>query len=179
MVPNPQPASATAAPQADVDEFLDRARKFLLVRALPLIAKYRGGLKDNFAAYQKALLRGTERALTPEEFKQAAEHLHNDQGRVPTILQYSFTVLPGDSSIHAQALDQQTFLDDTFQQELARLAPIYILGLEKQVERLKADNDLGAAQIIQEEIDKSRYDPQYFPLLMLGSEPAKDAPDHK
>ena len=52
----------------------------------------------------------------------------------------------------------------------------YILGLEKQVERLKADNDLGAARLIQEEIDKSRYDPQYFPQLMLGSDAPADAP---
>ena len=173
----PAPAPTTdIAPIADVTEFLTRARKIMLERAAPMIAKYRGGIKDTFASYQRAILRGTERALTPEEVTQANEHFQKDQGRIPTILEYSFTVMPGISTIHSLARDKQTYLDETFQQELARLAPSYILGLEKQVERLKADNDLGAARLIQEEIDKSRYDPQYFPQLMLGSDAPADAP---
>lgn len=192
MAPTPEPApavapqatpeataTATPAPQADVAEFFARARKIMLDRAAPLIAKYRGGLKDNYAAYQKAILRGAERALTPEERKQAAEHFQSDQGRIPTILQYSFTVLPGAAATHAQLLDKQTYLDETFQQELSRIASIYILGLGKQCERFKAANDPGAVLLIQEEIDKTRDDPQYFPVLMLGSGPPKDGPDNK
>ncbi|MEI8037065.1 MAG: serine/threonine-protein kinase [Verrucomicrobiota bacterium] len=173
------PAAAPAddvAPVADVTEFLTRARKIMSERAAPVIAKYRGGIKDTFAAYQRAILRGSDRALTPEEIAQANEHFQKDQGRIPTVLEYSFTVMPEVSTIHTLARDKQTSLDETFQQELARLAPNYILGLEKQVERLKADHDLGAARLIQEEIDKSRYDPQYFPKLMLGSDLPADAP---
>jgi serine/threonine protein kinase len=172
-------STAAAAPAAEVSEFLAHARKIMFDRAAPMVAKYRGGIKDNFAGYQKAILRGTDRALTQEEIKQATEHLQNDQGRIPTMLEYSFTVLPGVSSIHAQALDRQRLLEDTFQQEITRLAPTYILGLEKQVDRLKTDNDVAAAQVLQEEIDKTRYDPQYFPQLMLGNETPMDGADSK
>jgi len=172
-------ATPTPTPQANVAEFLARAHRIMLDRAAPLIAKYRGGLKDNFAAYQRAMLRDTERSLTPEALKQAAEHFQGDRGRVPAILEYSFTVLPGASPVHAQALDKQTYFDEVFRQELARIATSYIFGLEKQVERFKADHDSGAALLIQEEIDKTRNDPQYFPILMLGSEPPKAGPDNQ
>jgi hypothetical protein len=61
-------------------------------------------------------------------------------------------------------------------QELSGLPAIYILGLDKQIERLKASQDAPAITLIKEEIDSARSNPEYFQNHVLGIAPARKEP---
>ena len=105
-------------------------------------------------------------------FRSATEHWQQNQGRIPTTLEYSFTVLPWVAALHAKALDKQAALDQVFQLAMTQLSPTYIVDLEKQIARFKAHKDPGAALLLQEEVNQTRNDHEYFAKLML----AGDAP---
>ncbi len=177
VTPDTATAPAVAPARADVPGFLTRAQKIMRDRAAPVITKYTASMQRNFAAYQKSIIKGGERALSAEEIQQATEHWQQNQGRIPTTLEYSFTVLPWVPDVHAKALEKQAALDEAFQLEMAKHSPIYILGLEKQIGRYKADNDPGAALLLQEEINQTRNDSHYFAKMMLGGDaPAASPP---
>jgi hypothetical protein len=77
-------------------------------------------------------------------------------------------------SIYALSLQKQVGVDDTFHQGLAPLAATYVVGLEKQIDRLKADNDTGAIALLEAEIARTRKSTKYFADLMLGVEPEEE-----
>jgi hypothetical protein len=51
--------------------------------------------------------------------------------------------------------------------ELSLLADTYVLGIEKQIERLREENDPAAIKLLEKEIDSVRANEAYFPDLML------------
>lgn len=70
--------------------------------------------------------------------------------------------------MHSENLEKQDAIDESLKQALTQLSATYILGLEKQNERLRATNDPAAIDLIKDEIEKTRDDSDYFPNLMLG-----------
>ncbi len=59
-------------------------------------------------------------------------------------------------------------IDDLLLQGLLPLPGTYIQGLELQIDRLKADNDVGAITLIKEEIEKTKNSTTYFANLVTG-----------
>ena len=188
--PTPEPGTDTAPelpgdatgfvipqePKYDVTGFFTRARKAIKVRAAPLVTTYNTSIKDNVWFFEKEILRGAEKFLTKVQIKQAAESFQGNQGRVPDDLQALLADVPGAMELHSKSLEKQKTLDSAFQQALTRHAPTYIQWLEKQIEQLKADNDPGAIKLIEDEIQNTRDDAQYFPSLILGTETPKEKP---
>ncbi|MGA0845137.1 MAG: hypothetical protein ACO3RV_01230 [Luteolibacter sp.] len=48
------------------------------------------------------------------------------------------------------------------------MAPLYVLGIEKQIERLDATIDAKAIQELTLEINRTRDDSTHFPKVLLG-----------
>jgi serine/threonine protein kinase len=188
--PDPDPTTTTDStngftlpeqPKSDVAGFLTRAQKIMQDRAAPLLTKYHTQIKDNSWFFEKSLLLcagklGTGRVQAIAQIKKTIESWQSEGARMPATLEDSLAEIPGVPEAFSQALEKQTAIDNRLQQELIRLAPTYIRGLEKQIERLKTANDPLAIDLIQEEITKTRDDAQYFPGLLLGNDAPKEKP---
>lgn len=180
-VPEPAPDTSDVSepPRFDVPGFFQRARKIMLDRAAPSIARYRSSLKDNLWGFEKALLLCASRA-SPNRgegaagIKQAVDALRAEGGRIPETLEISVTDVTGIETCHIEALEKQKNIDFKLSQSLSQLSSTYILGLEKQIERLKPDNDTGAIHLIEGEIELTKETPEYFYGLMMGSSPAAE-----
>ena len=171
--------SLPAESKFDVSGFFARARKIMRERAGPTLTKYRAQIKGNSWALEKSLFLcanklGSGKTRFTTELTKAVATWHSDNDRVPAFLESSFTEVPGVPELLAKAVEKQSALDNVIQQELVRFAPLYILGLEKQIERLKPTNDPAALALIEEEIAKTRDDAAYFPTLILGETTTKE-----
>jgi hypothetical protein len=153
-------------------------------RAAPSITAHAESLKKNLTEFE----RGAKRVIRRMEYKFAQENAETalesfieecqaDNHRLPEKLGKALSEYRGIATVFSDSLDQQTAIDATLDQNLSNLTPIYITGLEKQIERLKADKDPGAVELIEEEVRNARSRPEYFPALMLGKDP--DAVEEK
>ena len=115
----------------------------------------------------------TEQEQAKEDLQSYMTEARADGNRLPATLHPALNQLDGVSALHAQFIASQESIDNSLTQELRGLTPTYILGLEKQIERLKADNDPAAVALLSEEIQKARGDADYFPNLILGSDSAQ------
>ena len=162
------------APKYDVTAFFERARKIMQDRTKPTITVYRSDLKANLAGLERALKREVRKVNmsdhdTDEVIEKVIAAWTAAEGRIPEKLGEKLSVIPKADSVFAEAMQKQTGTDDTLQLELAKQAAIYITGLEKQIERLKPDNDVGAIQLIEAEIKQTKESPKYFSELMLNT----------
>ena len=180
--PAPDPSNVSESPRFDVPGFFQRARKAMLDRAAPAIAKYHSGLNDNLWSFNKAMLfcvrvLKSNRSEGAARIQQAVDALKADGGRIPDTLEISVTDIPGIGACHIEALEKQKNNDFELSQSLSQLSSTYILGLEKQIERLKADNDTDAIQLIEGEIELTKETPEYFSGLMMGKPLAGESLD--
>jgi serine/threonine protein kinase len=170
----PAPA-AGSAPAFDVPGFLEnRARKIMRDRAAPLIQTLKPALARNFASFQRDLERGVRKIIPPPRREMAGEALQDfinsckeDDGRIPGELSRKLENLTDAADIHAEFLAKQTAIEDTFHREIAKLSETYILGIQKQIERLKSDHDQAAIRLLEDEIQQVRENDSYFRDLML------------
>lgn len=159
----------------DVEGLLGKARKNLQDRAKPLITTYRLSLSGNSSSFSKEaanLLRKMKLSggAVDKSMEAAVTSWQSKDGRIPTQLTSPLSGLAGISTVHAQYLQYQTGIDDTFQQGLSPHSSMYVQGIEKQIERLKSENDPGAVTLFEREIQKTKESPKYFADLMLGIE---------
>lgn len=173
-LPEPQPdiPNVTEPPRFDVPGFFVRARKIMLDLAAPAIAKYNLGLKNNLWSLEKEALlcaakSSTNRADGAARIKQAIKELKSDDGRIKDYLKIPISDILGAEACHKQALVKQKNIDLELSNSMAQLASTYVLGLEKQIERLKADKDTGAIKLIESEIKLTKQTPEYFYELMM------------
>lgn len=160
-------------PKADVSEFLGKAEKTMQERTKPTVTKYRMDLNENLSKFESALKRQVRKLATNQTDKldkyvetnlarwQAAD------GRIPERVDTPLSKLPDFTGIHGAAVKIQADITNLFQQEMTKQSAIYLLGLEKQVERFKADNDPGAVTLVEKEIEETKGNPQHFSNLML------------
>ena len=180
--PEPAPKFETStpdpvAPKFDVDGFLERARKIMLERTKTSVAAHQKKLESNVADLGRDLARVLRKSYYGREtaeaivdkavakWKLAGNHIPKNMNSV-NVLSYT----PDAIKTYSEHLEKQAAFDEKIQAELSQHTPTYILGLEKQIERLKADNDLGAIDLIEREIKDTKRDPAYFPNLMLDAE---------
>ncbi len=169
---DPAPA-VSAAPKYDVTEFFGRARKIMQDRASPIINVYHASVRNNVSDFEGAVKRQVRKmklnSLTVDKAVDKAFSDWRDEGeRMPKALEDKLNMVDNADSLHEEYIKKQVALDDAFQQSLSQLGGTYILGLEKQIERLKADNDSGAISLIEHEIEQTKNAPEYFPGLMMG-----------
>jgi hypothetical protein len=170
---------AIAEPKFDVPAFLARARKIMQDKAKSSVSTYRSNLSSNLADFEKSLKRQARKVKTDgDAVEQAVEGAVAEWkaagSRIPENLDSTIDALPEVQSIYALSLQKQVGVDDTFHQGLAPLAATYVVGLEKQIDRLKADNDTGAIALLEAEIARTRKSTKYFADLMLGVEPEEE-----
>jgi serine/threonine protein kinase len=176
--PQPDPGASAGTPtvgepKSDVTAFFARARKIMKDRTKPAITVYRSDLKANLAGLERAIKRQVRTANKSSHgndrvIEKVIAGWTADGGRIPENLGEDLGPIPDIKTVFADALQKQTGLDDGLAQELVRQSLVYISGLEKQIERLKADNDGGAIKLIEEEIKQTKESPEYFSELMLS-----------
>jgi hypothetical protein len=81
----------------------------------------------------------------------------------------SIAEIPSLANIYEASLERQVGIQDTFTQALAPHSAVYILGLEKEIERLKAKADSGAVRLVEDEIANTEKISHYFTDLILGT----------
>lgn len=184
--PLPEPVPEQRAPKApqpifDVPGFLESARKVMRDRAAPRIQEHEDNLKKNTDACIRTLIHGIaqiDRLETREEAVTAMEEFLKGQrsagNRLPPELDYELASLEEFKQIHAGFHEQQKELENAFDTQLSRLAATYILGIEKQIERLASANDPVAVKLLEQENELVRQKEDHFPNLMLG-QPAEPA----
>ncbi|MEO5916861.1 MAG: protein kinase [Luteolibacter sp.] len=167
-------ASNLPPPKFDVPGFFERARKIMQDKAKTPVAAYQLNLKTNFTTFEASLKRQVRKykpGAGPETdvLDTAIEGWKTDGGKVPSEIGTSLSEFMEIEAIRAEFYQKQTGVQDTFKQALSTLSGTYILGLQKQIERLKADNDAGAIDLVEKEIEATKSDPDYFSGLILGS----------
>jgi hypothetical protein len=94
-----------------------------------------------------------------------------DRNNIPQKLPDDLNSVSDLDDIHEEALEKQSALDMVLMSNLRQLTATYILGLEKQIERMDAELEVKPIGLIRDEITKSRDDANHFPYLMLGIAP--------
>lgn len=174
---------ASVTPKFDVDGFFDRARKIMQDRSKSQVGSYRNSVKNNFSDFRNSIDKQTRRMRlsgTRVDDRLATTMLDMEKkgGRIPKDLSSIFKDVPGIDSIHQGSYSRQIGIDDTFHQSMSSLASTYILGLEKQIERIDAEDDPGAVELIQKEIERTKASLSHFPKLMLGEDPDAEEDDY-
>jgi hypothetical protein len=188
--PEPVPDNASTTPKFDVDGFFVRARRIMQDRANPLIANRDSNIAKNLADFERAVKRsirklnfGDYRDTSERNLETYMEGCRQDDNRIPPLPKDNDAPIRGIltfrnfTETQEEFFDKQTALDEQLISSLSQLTPTYILGLEKQIERLKKDNDPAAITLITEEIEKTRGSNTYFPNLMLGISPVTEVPE--
>jgi serine/threonine protein kinase len=175
--PQPDPDPEAHAPSGfDVAEFLDnRARKIMRERSAPLVAARLAELARNLDGYERDLMsearkvgRTAHRDFYTAFIKTHVAECREDGNSISSALPDSLRNLPNAYAFHADCLRRQLGIEQKLTRELSSLADTYVLGIEKQIERLKETNDPVAIKKLQEEIDSVRENKGYFPGLMTG-----------
>jgi serine/threonine protein kinase len=175
-IPNPGPNEEpdAASPKFDVPAFLERARRIMYDKAAPLIASHDKNLKGNIAHFEREAKR-LIRKINHREMRDRAEEslaglirdYERDHNRIPEQLHQHLKNIAGLEESHHEHHDAQETIDLELKRSLSQFSSTYTLGLEKQIERLKSENEPEAIEALKEEIDKTRDDKNYFPDLIL------------
>ena len=184
--PKPDPVVATQ-PKFDVAGFFVRARKIIKDRAAPLIAKCDANIKKNIVFFDRDASREIRKIRSDWQQERDKRELEiyikeckKNGNRIPGI-----PVHPEDDDyprgkdlkeIRQEFIAKQQAIDDLLMQEVSGLSATYILGLDKQIERLKTSQDAAAITLITEEVDSVRNNPDYFQNQVLGIAPANKEP---
>jgi serine/threonine protein kinase len=172
MVPEATPEPSVIAPRFDVTGFFERGRRIMQEKSVPYIQTAQKNLAANLSDFERELKRLVRkekiRDFTIEDaIEKQIESWHDEGARIPGSILGRISLIAGIEEVAGEHLKIQTGIDDTLSQQLGSLAPTYILGLEKQIERLQPDNDVGAISLIEDEIKATKDDADYFPDLML------------
>jgi serine/threonine protein kinase len=170
--PDPEPE---AIPKFDVADFLDnRARKIMRERSAPLITARDAELGRNLTACERELsneARKEGRMLLRDEYassiKTYIEDCRNNRNALTAAPPESLWPMAGAVRIHADYVRKEQAINQKLVRELSLLADTYVLGIEKQIERLRQENDPAAVKLLEKEIDSVRENEKYFPDLML------------
>jgi serine/threonine protein kinase len=176
--PDPDP-EINAEPEAkfDVADFLDnRARKIMRERAVPLLAARDAERGRNLSALERELgneARKEARTILRDEYassiKSYAEDCRENGNMITDEPPEALWPLAGTVRIHADFLRKQQAIDQKLVRELSSLADTYVMGIEKQIERLRQEHDPTAVKMLEKEIDSVHENEKYFPNLILGN----------
>ncbi|RYD19736.1 MAG: serine/threonine protein kinase [Verrucomicrobiaceae bacterium] len=169
------PTSSIPAAKFDVSGFLARGRKALQDRAKTPLTNYRNSIKGNFSDFQRAAEKQTrkQKLSGAGDGSLIAKALGEMEatGLLPEELDSPLDGMEDLVAAHKSCYARQVGIVDTLNMSLSQLSGAYVIGLERQLERLRTENDPGAVALMQEEIEKTKGSPEYFSALMLGKDP--------
>jgi serine/threonine protein kinase len=175
--PDSEENNDTAAPKFDVPAFLDRARKIMHDKAAPLIDSRDRNLIENLVRFERDAKRDIRkidnrksRDKVEESLADLIKDCEHDHNRIPESLHGRLEDVSGLEEVHDECFEIQKTIELNLRRSLSQFSSTYILGLEKQIERLMNANDPAAIEALKGEIDKVKDDSDYFPDLMLGTE---------
>lgn len=161
----------------DVEGFFARARVLMKDRATPIIAANTAKLTKNLETFERGakrcvrrMERGDDRDDAEEALTDLMAEIVEERYHIPKKLPIDLAVVNDLDEVHEESIEVQDALDLSLKAELRQLGSLYIVGLEKQIERLDPKIDVEAIERITEEIEKTRDKADYFPNLMLGIE---------
>lgn len=179
--PNRPPIVSTQ-PKFNVAEFQKRALKIMQDRAKPLIAAHDESLAKNVLDLGIDSLKQIRRFISGDyrvKIENSLElyiHLCKERGnRIPGKIrqkdfpQSNIEDLEKYLRLKEDFMRKEKVIDNLLFQSLSQLSATYILGLEKQIQRIKPEDDPEAIELIQAEIDKTRSDKDYFPNLITDA----------
>jgi hypothetical protein len=166
----------SGVPKFDVPAFFLRARGIMKDRAKSYLLSRESALQGNLSEFGKELKRSARKA---DENKAALERRietrlatwQEEGSRIPEELDDALSEIPDSDVTLTTYQDKEKAIEQTFLRSVSPLSATYIVGLEKQIERLKADNDPAAVELIFAEIRRTKDSSSYFPKLMLGINP--------
>ena len=168
----------------DVDGFFARARVLMKDRAAPLITANNEKLTKNLEDFERGakrfvrrMDRGDNRDDAEESLTELMETAVEERHHIPKKLPGDLVGVDELDDIHEECLEIQDELDQSLKTSLKPLASLYIVGLEKQIERLDAEIDATPIELIEKEITKTKDSETYFHNLMLGIEEETDEKD--
>jgi len=170
-------------PKLDIDAFYQKARKIMQDRSKSLIDQYQTALTRNVSGFEADMRRsvrnlGVGAADQKKSLDAALLTLKEGGNRLPADLASTFGEFPDIDQLAPSYLSKQTEFDAALRKNLAQQAAVYIVGLEKQIERSKAEDDAATIKIIEAEIKLTRENPEHFSNLMLGiTTPSPDSSD--
>jgi serine/threonine protein kinase len=161
----------------DVDGFFTRARVLMKDRAAPIIAANNEKLTKNLEDFErgaKRFVRRMDRGDNRDDAEEALDELMQsaieERHHIPKELPDDLVGVAELDDHHEECLEIQDELDLRLMTNLQQLSSLYVVGLEKQIERLDAEIDAKPIELIKAEIDKTKDKETYFPHLMLGIE---------
>ncbi|MGL5017220.1 MAG: serine/threonine-protein kinase, partial [Luteolibacter sp.] len=179
MTPEPAPEVVVTpppvtAPKFDVANLFARGRTAMKDRATPLIAGYQEKLKDNVTSLERELERALRkmhytRDSSEKIIAQDVAEWRRAGNRLPEEVGGRLVSYPDVFKSFAKHVEAQAKLDSEFDAEMTKLRDVYVDGIGRQVEKLRAAGDTGAVDLIQEEIDSAKKSPDYFSDLMGAS----------
>jgi hypothetical protein len=175
-----------SGPKFDVPGFLARARAIMQERANPLIATRDKSRAENLKAFQRDVNRlirridsRTARDNAETDLEKFMEECVENGNLLPEKLEDPLDDLRDLRDIHEEALEKQEAAEALLIDSLRQLSVTYILGIEKQIERLQPADDPDAISLLKEEIENTRAKETWFPNLMLGIDPEEEADQEK
>lgn len=169
-------AKAPAPPTSNFDtaEFLSKASGIMVQKAKPVFMGYDNKVALNLEEYKRALKtqvakidqRGMQTDAKDQlrDYMKESDHLRTvipDKCPINVSSEWRF------DDLHDGYIEKQEGYVLELKEKLNELAGTYILGIEMQIKRLEAEQDSVASKKLQEEIDHTRRDKDYFPDLMI------------
>lgn len=158
-------------PKFDVDGFLQKAKTVMKQRTGVAMTTYQSDLDKNLKSYDRDMRRAIRKAyykryqeIAGELQENAMKELGEDNKRIPMNVADISSYAPAATLVHSDYLNKQEDIDKKLRAALVKEAPTYVLGIQKQIERLS--DDPGAEALLKEEIQKVQSDNDYFPDLM-------------
>ncbi len=166
--------TAPAVPKYDVAALFARARKMMQERAKPVFAEHDAKLKANFADFERVLKRQARKVEYGRDSVERVLERRIDKWKesgvflIPRHTDERLAEIPEVEDTFAAFLKKETAIDEAFQKALSSLSTMYVQGMELQVGRLKAENDVAAIKLIENEIAEIKASDGYFSDLMTG-----------
>lgn len=170
----PETDTGYIAPVFNVDGFLERARRVMKDKAKSSLSHHRLGLQSNFTDFRQVVGKQVRKMKLggdrPDDAISAILQGWEDGGsRIPRGYLQRLDMIPDLAASTAGMIPKQDRFDDGLKEALKQLSVTYIKGIEKQVERLQGDNDIGAIELLEKEINFTKNNADYFSGLMLGT----------
>lgn len=155
------------APRINMNERFLRARNSMKERAMPLKAEFEQLLKASNDTYiqQSESLAGAEISEVKAHHTALLQGIELG-GFIPNQLPAELAAIPNYLVFHNTSVERQRNLQQNHTAKMAELAEVYLNGIENQIQRFSADNDLGAVNVFKKEKERLLTLPYYFRHLM-------------
>ncbi len=170
--PEPE-VPVTAAPIFDVPGFFEKAHGIMRKRLTPALGSHEKELVANIGSFERSLdreirkLPRAERLPAQELLSEETQSWKSDGNLIPEALPADLAALPWADQLHREYHGKQSTIQEKLNREFDAENSNYIVGLENQIKRLEGTGDQAAMDLIDQEIARTKADPEHFRALIL------------